>query len=126
MDVAEKPEPEVFRGSTCPLLYLSASANVFGTDEAKVAAKTILKRLIDLDRRHGALSDTHQGQIRDNQRYSIDIACRMYDIEYLRGVRRKVCTLAFSTALSLNNQAAQLPWQELSTQGDYSVFNALA
>jgi hypothetical protein len=108
-----------------PLLYLAASINAFGADEARRSAGALLQKLIALDRSHGALSDTWQGQIRDNQRYAIDIACRMYDIEYLRGARRDVCKAAFSGALALNNGLAQLPWRELATQASYSVFNAV-
>lgn len=121
----KNPSQKFSGDQLAPLLYLSASANAFGADEAKGAAQAILQKLIDLDRRHGAISDTHQGQIRDNQRYAIDIVCRMYGIDYLRGIRRDACKLAFSTALALNNQLAQLPWQDLATRDDYSVFNAL-
>jgi len=109
-----------------PLLYLLASVDGYGSDETKNIAKDILQRLIELDNRHGALSGSPQGQIRDNQRYAIDIACRMYDIDYLKGFRRDVCKSEFSAALALNNLLAQLPWQELATQDAYSVFNALA
>jgi hypothetical protein len=108
-----------------PLLYFLTTVNAWGDEEARGATEAILKKLIDIDRHHGALSDTHQGQIRDNQRYAIDIACRMYDIKYLRGVRRDICKFAFSTALALNNQLAQLPWPSLATQDAYSVFNSL-
>jgi hypothetical protein len=108
-----------------PLLYLLASVNAYGDATAKAAAKDILERLIDLDKRRGALSDSHQGQIGDNQRYAIDIACRMYGIDYLKGFRRDSCKFQFSAALALNNRLAQLPWQDLSTLDAYSVFNAL-
>ena len=108
-----------------PLLYLLASVNAYGSDTAKPVAKDILKRLIDIDKRHGAISDSRQGQIGDNQRYAIDIVCRMYDIDYLRGFRRDLCKFEFSTALALNNRLAQLPWQDLATLDAYSVFNAL-
>lgn len=108
-----------------PLLYLMTCVKSYGTAEANDIANDLLIRLIELDRNHGALSDSHQGQIRDNQRYAIDIACRMYDIEYLRGFRRELCKIEFSTALAINNQLAQLPWESLATNGSYAVFNAL-
>jgi hypothetical protein len=49
----------------------------------------------------------------------------MYGIDYLRGLRRDLCKFAFSAALVLNNQLAQLPWQDLATMDAYSVFNSL-
>jgi len=109
-----------------PLLYLLASVNAYGVADAKDVAKDILTKLIELDKQHGALSDSHQGQIRDNQRFCIDIVCSMYGITYLKGFRRDACKFEFAAALALNNQLAQLPWQELATQDAYSVFNALA
>jgi hypothetical protein len=121
----KNPSQKFSGDQLAPLLYLSASVSAFGVDEAKNAAKTVLQKLIDLDRRHGALSDTHQGQIRDNQRYAIDIACRMCGINYLQGFRRDRCKFEFSIAMAANNWMAQLPWQDLATQDDYSVFNAL-
>ncbi len=121
----KNPSQKFSGDQLAPLLYFSASVSAFGSGDAKNVAQAILQKLIELDRRHGALSDTQQGQLRDNQRYAIDIACRMYGIDYLRGFRRDRCRFEFSTALAANNLLAQLPWQDLATRDAYSVFNAL-
>ncbi len=122
----KNPSQKFSGDQLAPFLYLLGSVQSYGSDDAKSIAKDIVNRLIDLDQRHAAVSDTHQGQIRDNQRYAIDVVCRMYDINFLRGFRRDLCKIAFSVALALNNQLAQLSWEELATQDSYAVFNALS
>ncbi|QEH39278.1 hypothetical protein OJF2_78930 (plasmid) [Aquisphaera giovannonii] len=122
-----KNDSQRFSGDQlAPLLYLVSSVYAYGSDAAKAVARDLLQRLIGLDERIGALSSSSSGTIRDNQRYVIDINCRMYDIDYLSGPRRDVCKGSFSAALKANNFMAQLPWEELATMDDYSVFNALA
>ena len=109
-----------------PLLYLLASVNSYGSSESKEVAKDILNRLVSLDERRHGLSDSHQGQIRDNQRYVIDAVCRMYDIDYIRGFRRDLCKVEFTGALKVLNAQAQSPDPNIATRDDYSVFNTLA
>jgi hypothetical protein len=74
-----KNPSQLFSGDQlAPLLYLFASINQYGSNTAKSAVSEILAKLVQLDQEHGAVSDSHQGQIRDNQRYVIDVVCRMF------------------------------------------------
>jgi len=122
-----KKDDEKFSGDQlAPLLYFLANVNLYGSDESKGIAGDVLRRLLALDARRGAVSHSPQGQILDNQRYAIDAVCRMYDIGYLKGLRRDTCKIAFTAALKSRIALAQLPVQELATKEDYSVFNDLA
>lgn len=121
-----KNPTQLFSGDQlAPLLFLITSVNAHGSSEANAIAIDLLNGLVELDRRHGVLSDSHQGQIRDNQRFAIDIACRMFGIEYLRGARRDLAKFAFSAALGLNTVIAQTEWPQLATHDAYAVFNSI-
>lgn len=123
--IPKNPDQKFSGDQLAPFLYLLACVNAYGSDGAKEVARDVLNRLIDLDKRKGAVSNSHQGTLRDNQRYVIDVVCRMYDVDYISGLKRDIFKHEFSIALKANNIMAQLPWEKLAKMDDYSVFNAL-
>lgn len=120
----KNPSQKFSRDQLTPLLYLLASVYAYAP-EYRPVAKDIVSRLIDLDRKKGAVSDSSQGHIGDNLRYVIDVLARKYDLDYVDGNRRHFYKLQFSGALKVYALQVQLPG-DAATHEDYSVFNSLS
>jgi hypothetical protein len=120
----KNPSQKFSRDQLVPLLYLLAAVHKYDAD-ARPVAKDILKKLIELVDEQGGVSDSTQGEVRENLKYVIDVLARKYGLDSVSGATRGVYKNAFSLSLKADNAQAQLPG-DLATADGYSVFNRLS
>lgn len=113
------------RDQLLPLLYLIGCVKKYGPADCEGTAKAVLQSLVQLDKKHGYVSDTAEGSIGPNLRYVIAVLAEKYDIDYANGNERALYKEAFGLALKAHSIQVQLPG-EAGWKGDFSQFNTLA
>jgi hypothetical protein len=120
----KNPSQKFSRDQLIPLLYLLAAVRKYEPD-MKSTAKGVLEDLMRIVSRHGGVSDSNQGEVRENLKYVIDVLARKYRLDSVDGNTRSVYKAAFTLSLKADSGQVQLPG-DAATHDDFSVFNRLA